>query len=214
MSEGEAPQAEQPEEQAQAEVQQIDTSKPHPLSEAEKENVRRLVLKYDKSGNGHLDFDEFVQFCKVGLFADLANLDTDHLPEGRDVNLEQLRFLYDGMDMDGSHSLDSNEIGECLAAMREGNFKWMTKMIFRGADKDNSRKVSISELQVACNGLGDVSFSPEEFKEKCKLELGSEKKEIEYWEFYKIITGETIDKETDPYDGKLPVEKSKCCLLI
>ncbi|OHT00870.1 hypothetical protein TRFO_32341 [Tritrichomonas foetus] len=184
-----------------------------PLSEAEQEGIKNLIAKYDKSGNGKLEFDEFLGFMKVGIGANLESLDGE-VTEAKDINLKQMRFLYDGMDMDGSHNLDANEIIECLSAWRTGDFKWITKMIFRGADKDNSRKVSIAEMKDAVQNVMGKTFTPEEFEEKCKLELGEKKKEIEYWEFYKMITGETIDNTTDPYDGKLPQEKSSCCLLI
>lgn len=33
-----------------------------PLKDAEREGVRKLVLHYDKSGNGTLEFDEFMHF--------------------------------------------------------------------------------------------------------------------------------------------------------
>lgn len=173
------------------------------LSAEEKSRLQSLIATYDKSGNGKLEFDEFYNFMKEGL--------------QKDVNLKQMRFLYDGMDLDGSHNLDQSEILECAEKMKCNDFKWVTKMIFRGADKDNSRKVSIAELQDACDGLGDESFNQTKFDEKCKLEFGGKKKELEYWEFWKLISGETIPEDSadrDPYEGKLPEEKSKCCLLL
>lgn len=89
-------------------------------------------------------------------------------------------------------------------------------MIFRGADRDNSRKVSIDELKLAVENLGNKNFDKDSFDQQCKNEFGAKKKELEYWEFYKIISGETLDKKDpdyDPYEGKLQ-EKSKCCILI
>lgn len=174
------------------------------LTQEQKEEIQGLIAKYDKSGNGKLEFDEFLGFMKEGLgFEESPNF------------LKQMRFIYDGMDVDGSHNLDQAEIIDCLTNFKEGNFKWITKMIFRGADTDNSRKVSIDELKLACDNLGK-SFSADDFELKCKNEFGGKKKELEYWEFYKLISGETLDKksvEADPYDGKLET-KSKCCLLL
>lgn len=174
------------------------------LTEEQKQEITNLVAKYDKSGNGKLEYDEFLSFMKEGL----------GYPENSNF-LQQMRFLYDGMDVDGSHNLDKDEIIECLSNFKEGNFKWITKMIFRGADRDNSRKVSVDELKLASDNLGR-SFSSDEFEQKCQVEFGKKKKELEYWEYYKLISGETLDKdsvEADPYDGKLE-QKSKCCLLI
>lgn len=167
-------------------------------------DISSLIAKYDKSGNGKLEFDEFLGFMKEAL----------KLEESQGF-LKKMRFLYDGMDTDNSHNLDKNEIIECFSKWKEGNFKWLTKMIFRGADVDKSRKVSICELKSACDNLGK-SLNQENFENQCKIEFGAKKKELEYWEFYKIITGETLDKnsiDADPYDGKLQTE-SKCCILI
>lgn len=174
------------------------------VSSLSKSDITNLFKKYDKSGNGKLDFDEFLNFMKDGLkFEEDKNF------------TKQMRFLFDAMDIDGSHNLDQNEVIECITKWKEGNFKWISKMIFRGADINRSKKVSIEELKRACNNLGK-SFNIDDFEKQCKLEFGSKKKELEYWEFYKIISGETIDKnsnDADPYDGKLQTE-SKCCLLI
>ncbi|KAK8872045.1 Rhomboid- protein 3 [Tritrichomonas musculus] len=167
----------------------------------DKKDIKALFAKYDKSGDGKLEFDEFIGFMHEGL--------------GFEGNINQMRFLYDGMDTNGSHNIDQSEIIECLINWKEGNFKWITKMIFRGADKDKSRKVSINELKCACSNLGK-SLDQEDFEKQCISEFGSKKKELEYWEFYKIISGETLDKnsiDADPYDGKIP-QKSKCCLLL
>lgn len=175
------------------------------LTEEQKEEIEGLFNKYDKSGNGKLEYDEFINFMKDGLgFQDNNNFH------------KQMRFLYDGMDVDGSKNLDKEEIIECFTKFKEEDFRWITKMIFRGADRDNSRKVSVDELKFACDSLGKP-LDAKAFEEQCKLEFGAKKKELEYWEFYKLISGEELDKksiEADPYDGKLQAESSKCCILI
>lgn len=54
------------------------------------------------------------------------------------------------------------------------------------------------------------------FYSRCISEFGRKKKELEYWEYYKVVTGEQLNTKSidaDPYDGKLP-QKSKCCLFI
>ncbi|KAK8841823.1 Rhomboid- protein 3 [Tritrichomonas musculus] len=186
--------------------QNKNTSQPG-LSEEEKNEIRALIAKYDKSGNGKLEFDEFLGFMKEGL----------KVGDSSSPNFyTQMRFLYDGMDTDGSHNLDQGEIIQCLENFKLKNFKYITKMIFRGADVNHDKKVTIDELKLASENLGDKQFNKDDFEKQCKLEFGSKKKELEYWEFYKIITGETIDKNSpdyDPYEGKLPT-KSKCCILI
>lgn len=190
-----------------------------PYSETAKANVRKLVLRYDKDGKGCLTFDEYLHFMKALINADFdnENFNADEVQETETgLNLKQVRFLYDGMDLDGSHSISADELIRYLEATEAKDFKYVTKLIFRGADKDHSKKVSIDELKDVVGNLGQ-GFDETAFQEKCKLELGGKKKELEYWEFYKIITGETIDKDSedaDPYEGKLPESSSKCCLLL
>lgn len=177
------------------------------LTEEEKNEIRELFKKYDASGNGKLEFDEFLNFMGEGLKV------SD--PKTNQNFYKQMRFMYDGMDTDASHNLDQDEVIACLENFKTNNFKYLTRMIFRGADKDKSRKVSIAELSDCCENLGK-GFTKEDFDNQCQLEFGKKKKELEYWEFYKLISGETLDKkslEADPYEGKYP-EKSKCCLLI
>ena len=177
------------------------------ITEAEKNQIKELFAKYDKSNNGKLEFDEFLKFMMEGL-------------EIGDVNsptvITQMRFLYDGMDIDASHNLDEDEVIRCLESFKTNDLKFLTKMIFRGADKDKSGKVSIEELKYAVDNLGEDGFNQDDFYNKCRLEFGKRKKELEYWEFYKIISGETLTKSSpdyDPYEGRFP-EKSKCCLLL
>lgn len=186
-----------------------------PLTDAEREGVRKLVSYYDKSGNGTLEFDEFIHFLKALPNVNLEDFTNDDIKEtDLEIPTEQIRVLYDGMDLDKTHSVNANEICEYLNATRAKNFKWQTKMIFRAADKDQSRKVSFEELSLALKGLQGMEMTKEQFQERTKIELGKSKKELEYWEFYKIISGEELDHNTDPYDGKLPNKKSGCCLLI
>lgn len=178
------------------------------LTQEAKDDVRSLIAKYDKSGNGKLEYDEFLGFMKEGLgVGDSASPNF----------LKQMRFIFDGMDTDGSHNLDQNEIITCLGKLKDKDFKYITRMIFRGADVDKSRKVSIDELKQACESIGGKTFSEDEFKQKCEVEFGKKKKELEYWEFYKLISGETLSKDSpdyDPYEGKYPQKSSKCCLLL
>ena len=187
-----------------------------PLTEKEQKVLRKLLCKYDTSGDGRLQFDEFLKFMKAAVALNAEEQDEEgeiNAPEDGNVNVQALRFLYDGMDMDGSHSLSVDELWEAFGAFKDDDFKFLTKMIFRGADKDNSRKVNIAEFKDAAS-VGSKEFSEEDFKAKIKVELGKEYKELTYAQFYKVITGETIDENTDPYDGKLPEAKSKCCLLL
>ena len=175
-----------------------------PLTDAEREGVRRLVLHYDHSGNGTLEFDEFVHFLKALPNVNLEDFSDDDIKE-TDLGLstDQVRCYYDGMDLDKTHSVNANEICDYINANRTKDFKWQTKMIFRAADKDQSRKVSFDELASVTKYLYGMEMTKDQFQERTKVELGKSKKELEYWEFYKIISGQELDHDTDPYDVKV-----------
>ncbi|KAK8833709.1 Rhomboid- protein 3 [Tritrichomonas musculus] len=186
-----------------------------PLTDAEREGVRKLILHYDPSGDGSLDFDEFLKFLKALPNVNLEDFSVDDITETEPlISLEKARCYFDGLDIDNSHHINANEVCEFINASRTKDFKWQTKLIFRAADKDRSRKVSFDELANVVKNLDGMEMTKDQFKDRCKIELGKAKNELEYWEFYKIISGEELDHNTDPYDGKLPETKSSCCLLI
>lgn len=98
------------------------------ISEADQGQIQELINKYDHSQNGTLEFNEFLGFMKEGLqYEESPN------------RAIQMRFLFDGMDVNGSHSLDREEIINCLSKWRDGDFKHIMKMIFRGADRSKSQ---------------------------------------------------------------------------
>ena len=188
---------------------------PKPLTDDEIEVIHRLFAKHDKSGDKQLQFEEFLAFIKACYNADLdqdPNGDVNEAEEEYDCNVKQFRYLYQGMDVDGSGSVSEYEICQCFAALKEKNTKWLAKIIFRGADKDRSRKISVDEVSdlvsVCVNG-----FTEEQFIAKCKEEFGEDTKELTFAQFYKLVVGETISDNVDPYDGKLK-KSSKCCFLL
>ena len=185
---------------------------PKQLSAKQQRVIHKLFKKHDADSSGELNMDEFYTFMKACFLTDLDQDPDGDVQEGDeyDADRKQMEFLYKGMDIDGSNSLSEDEICECFAALKENNFKWLMKILFRGADKDRSRKVSIAELKDVVSMCGS-NLSEEDFKNRCVVELGKETKELTFAQFYKVITGDEIDPKTDPYDGKL---KSKCCLLL
>jgi large subunit ribosomal protein LP2 len=185
---------------------------PKELTANQKKVIEKLFKKHDADNSGQLNFDEFNIFMRACFNSDLDQDPEGDVQEGEeyDANKRQMEFLYKGMDIDGSNTLAQEEICQCFAALKENNFKWLMKILFRGADKDRSRKVSIAELKDVISMCGS-SMNEEEFQNRCQVELGKEVKELTFAQFYKVITGDDIDPKTDPYDGKL---KSKCCLLL
>lgn len=190
---------------------------PQFLTDQEKSNIKQLAEMYDQSKKGGLEFDEFLGFMKA--VTGLSSLDDveEDVPESGRVNVVFLKFLYDGMDLNETNNVPINEVSDCVVAIKEKNYKYITKMVFRGCDFERRNKISAEDIQNAIQNAdknaGQNAFSTKEFNEKCKSVFGETKKTLEYWEFYKLVTGETIDRNTDPYDGEL-AKQSKCCLLL
>ena len=187
---------------------------PKELSAKQKQVIQKLFKKHDADGSGQLNFDEYYIFMRACFNSDLDQDPEGDVTEGEEyeANKKQMQFLYNGMDIDGSNSLSEKEICQCFAALKENNFDWLMKILFRGADKDRSNKVSVEELkdviQMCGSGLDEAAF-----KQKCQDEFGKEVKDLTFAQFYQVITGKKIDPATDPYDGQLK-KKSKCCLLL
>ena len=189
--------------------------KPKKLTEKQKQVITKLFKKHDADNSSQLNFEEFLIFMKSCFNSDLdqdPEGDVHEAEEEYQANVKQMRFLFCGMDIDGSNSVSEEEICQCFAALKENSFQWIMKIIFRGADKDRSKKVSIEEIKDVISICG-TSMNEEEFKKRCATELGEDVKELNFAQFYKVITGETIPDNTDPYDGKLR-KKSGCCLLL
>jgi len=97
--------------------------------------------------------------------------------------------------------------------MRQGNRLELVKLAFRGLDRSRTGRVSMTEIKSGVK-IADKKYNQEEFIARCERFFGK-KKEVEFWEFYKMITDEDIDPKTCPYNGNKPTPKSSsCCLLF
>lgn len=191
---------------------------PQHLSDREKSNIKQLAEMYDQAKKGGLEFDEFLGLMKavIGL-NNLNDVEEEDIPESGRVNVLFLKFLYDGMDLKETNNVSIDEICQCVVAIKEKDYRYITKMVFRGCDFERKKKISAEDIQNAIQNAdkdgGQNAFSTKEFDDKCKAVFGEKKKFLEYFEFYKLVTGENIDSNTDPYDGELE-KQSKCCLLL
>lgn len=173
------------------------------------DEVRSLIASYDQDDKEKLDLEEFSGFMEEALgFKGLDKYENTRFAL-------QMKLLFNGIDINGIHYLDYNQVYECFSKWEENDEIWISKAIFRGADVNKSRKAPLTELGNASFKIGWLPYYADEFVSRSQYEFGG-LKELEYRHYYQILTGETIKKnsiEADPYDGKHPVE-SKCCLLI
>lgn len=171
----------------------------------ELDDIRNLIAKYDPGGYGKLEYDEFLGFIKEYF----------HIDDTTDSFYKQARFFFDGIDNDISQVIDQNDITLFANKVTNKDIKYITKMLFRGADYNRKRKILIDDIADIFNGEFGITFDEKDFRNRC-MEFGKKKTTLAYWEFYKIISGETLDKNNldyDPYDGINPEQKSECCIL-
>lgn len=122
---------------------------PQILTDQEKSNIKQLAEMYDQAKKGGLEFDEFLGFMKAATgLQDLNDIEED-VPESGRVNVLYLKFLYDGMDLKETNNVPINEICDCFFAIKEKNYRYITKMVFRGCDFERKKK-NISRRYTKC----------------------------------------------------------------
>lgn len=152
--------------------------------------------KLDEGRDGKMKKDEF----KV-LYDDL---------EGRETTQEEADIMFRGIDIDGSGVITKEEFMNMVKGVVNGDKVYTTKLLFRAFDKDHSRALDVNEV-IAIHKFKGKEITKEEVEKFMLEETGSKKGKMIFSHFYKLLTGDFIPKDTDPYDGLL---KSKCCLLI
>lgn len=155
-----------------------------------------LFAKFDKNGCGRLDFSEFLGFMIEGL----------DVPPNVDF-LKQIKFLFNGIE--SNETVGPEEASNCVLAWKHGNHEKISKLIFCGADTKNRGKVSIDELSYGSRYLGR-NLNRGQFLQECKIVFPN-KKQLEFHEFYQIITGVPIERGSGESNSS---QQSSCCLLI
>lgn len=169
----------------------------------EEENPKETDPTDEKSITKILRFEDFLLYMKKGL-----NIHEITFGIGK-----QMRYLFDGIDIEGLSYVNSRDADYLLLCFIQNDWVNITKLFFCGADQNRDRKINISSIGDAVNNLCSQKMNKEQFELKCRSKYGENKKELKFFEFYKILTDKDIDKNYDPYEGRVR-EKSACCLLI
>ena len=151
----------------------------------------------DKKKDGRMNDVEF-----NGLYNEL---------EGKECSKEESDVMFRGIDIDGSGEVSKEEFMDLVKAIVNGDEMYTYKLIFRAFDKDRSTKLDTEEIMDIIKYCGK-EITKEEAEALMEKTTGKKKGQWSFAMLYNLLTGNTIDEKTDPYDGKL--KKSGCCLLI
>jgi Ca2+-binding EF-hand superfamily protein len=163
------------------------------------EQVNAFLHKFDVADTkkkGVLDFTGF-----KGLFAEVMN--------NQDAEAAQLYF--NGIDIDNSKEVSRDEIKAFIVAALTADKVYILKLVFRAFDKDRSRALDAKEIKAVGKYVGN-ELTDEQIEAALVKHTGKKKGSLNYAQVVKLLTGNDIDAETDPYDGK--IKKSGCCLLL
>ena len=134
--------------------------KPYSIAEADAE-AARLMKKFDKNGDGMLQYDEFVDY--FGGRA-TAKPSADVLKELPAIPLKG-RMSSSGMAADEAASLSADISAELDAIMRQGDDA-QARAMFDSHDKDGSGTIDAKELRSVLKGIDELKgLDPDQLKE-------------------------------------------------
>jgi Ca2+-binding EF-hand superfamily protein len=124
---------------------------------------------------------------------------------------KKAELYFRGIDIDGSNEVSREEFEDFVKGVLRKDPKYIIKLIFRAFDKDRSSTLQLGEIKEIGEFVGHP-LDDATVKAKIKEITGKEGSALTFAQVVKLLTGETIKEDTDPYDGKL--KKSGCCLLL
>ena len=129
---------------------------------------------------------------------------------GGELTDDTAEMYFRGIDIDNSKTVSRQEFGEFVKAALDRDSLYTIKLAFRSFDKDRSKSLDAAEVKGIATYVGR-DMTDEEVAAAMEKLTGKSKGKLTYPQVVKMITGKDIDKDADPYDGKL---KSSCCLLL
>jgi Ca2+-binding EF-hand superfamily protein len=167
---------------------------------ADSDKVEFFLKKYDDacatSGKTTLDLAGF-----KALFAEVLG----------DPNEEVAEIYFHGIDIDDSKEIDRAEFKEFVIASLKGDRIYALKMVFRAFDRDRSRTLDADEIKLIAKQTGATMDDADIDKGMLKM-TGKKNGTLKYAQVVKLLTGQDVPADSDPYDGKL--KSSSCCLLL
>lgn len=181
----------------------LDQNQKH--EQKEEENSNEIDRSDEKSVTKILKFEDFLSYMRTGLYMRKETYTFE----------KQMKYLFNGIDLDGLSYVTSRDAEFLLLCYYQKDYLNITKLFFCGADKNRDRKITTADISDSVNYLILRKMDKNKFEAKCRSEFGENKKELEFYEFYKIITSKDIIENYDPYEGRIKEKtSSSCCILI
>lgn len=111
-------------------------------SETEEE-LEKMIREVDADGDGHIDFNEFVELNTKGV-------DSDEI-------MENLREAFSVYDIDGNGSITAEELHKVLQSLGEECSIGECRKMISGVDSDGDGTISFDEFKVMMM-VGSRSF--------------------------------------------------------
>jgi Ca2+-binding EF-hand superfamily protein len=162
------------------------------------EQVNAFLAKFDAADTakkGKIDLARFKP-----LIAEVIGKDDDKTAE----------VYFRGLDVDNNKEVSRDEFKEFVTGALKKDKTYTIKLIFRAFDKDRSKSLQANEIKEIGEYIGhplDDATIKAKIKEITQKEDGA----LTFAQVVKLLTGDDIKADTDPYDGRL---KSRCCLLL
>jgi Ca2+-binding EF-hand superfamily protein len=120
-------------------------------------------------------------------------------------------LYFRGIDIDNSKSIDREEFKDFVAASLNRDSVYALKMVFRAFDTDRSRSLDASEIKSIARQTHSGATDADIDVGLLKM-TGKRNGTLKFSQVVKLLTGQEVDPDTDPYDGKL--KNSGCCLIL
>jgi hypothetical protein len=159
---------------------------------AEYQNIKYFLKLFDDADTDGKDQIDKNKFTELYRQIEADNNKTE----------EEAQIVFDGIDIDNNQFCSREEFDAMVKAILGGDEVYLLKMIFRSFDKDRSRSLDKKEISRYSKFIGQEKSETE--IEQFVQEKGKDGK-VNFYQLVKYLKGKDIPKDTDPYNGKIPL---------
>jgi len=167
------------------------------------EQAIKLFEETDVNHNGKLDIEEFHSLmCKL-----------ENNPE---TKREKTDFYFRGLDQANQGFVSQNDFFVMISIMKNEGKIGRSKLHFRCADLDRDSQLSIEEAYNLLQFQHFDNITREDIETILFEKTGKKESMVNFAVYYKLVSGDDIDLNTNPYEGNSEnvAKKSGCCLIL